>query len=221
MPAKPEADWTQVGWKVWVYNDPNIEVYSSKTHTWDQVPQDGVQFMFRYYTKGTRSWREGISGQDFYLEKDLDKNLLPRVSTFFKIGSLDTNHYRLATENAMADTTYTVDDSISKYIDNKKTLIGWKAWVVENDQLVEYNSDLYNWSQVPPFGMVRLNKYWKSGNNRWLEHISLQDIYYLDNDDQSLLKSSYNFLKNGAVIDEAKLNEITLLAYEDPERIFS
>ena len=218
MPAKPQGNWTQLGWKVWVYRDPDIESYSSKDYTWSQVPSNGLQMMLRFYTDGTRSWREMITGQDIYFEEDIAKDVIPsNVATFFKIGTNDDSKFHDALLELRADTTHTVNNTIAKYVETKKTLLGWQLWNVAG----KYSSSSHSWSDIPTFGTLMMNKYWKSGPDRWIEQISGQDIYFLNNvTDEATLISTYSFMKNGSVIDSVKLEEIHQLLLADTE-VFS
>ena len=220
MPAKPEKHWKQLGWKVWCFDGADISVYSSKTHKWRDVP-NCVQKMYRYYTNGKKSWREMIGGADFYLESDADKSLLPRTKGAFKIGYLDDGHFHDAIDLMRADSVYPVDNSIDRYVDESKELIGWTIWVVVNDELVRFSSATHTWNDVPDYGAQLMNKYWRAGEYSWIEHVTSQDIYYIDSAEQGRIREKHSFLKNGSVISEAKLSEIHALALADDEAFSS
>jgi hypothetical protein len=74
----PRKDRKLLGWKAW-YNDGRI--FRSDEFNWEDIPQDGLTVLRRYYydPRSSTKYGENWCGQDLYILDDdyRDKVLLP------------------------------------------------------------------------------------------------------------------------------------------------
>jgi len=214
MSAKPEVDWEFLGWKVWYRVAGTTTVYSSKTHVWEDLPEQGVQLLFRYYRKGSKRWREKISGDDFYVSEYSVLADLVRSNTLLKVSGTDTDStaYRNSVSTAEADTSdgRELDMSLESYTKPRKTLLGWKALYSDR----EYSK---NWSTLPDQGINFLVRYWSDGTREWKEFVGAKDLYTLNPDDELSIVQNDTRIKLGSVVTEQELSDIYQEALSDEE----
>lgn len=222
MPAETHPDWEIIGWKVWVVESTQIDVYSSKTHDWAiDVPSQGIQFMYRYrrHKLTGRLQREAISGKDFYTVDSQDR-FLAIASPFVKTGVLNTDRWYEAKAKMETDRfgDIDVDNSIDKYTSTSKRSIGWEVYAVgDNNTLAVYRSNTHTWADVPNTGILMMFRLWKDGPAKWKEAISREDIYLEDRDNETSIVGISGKLKVGSVIDPALFTQVNDLASADTE----
>jgi hypothetical protein len=225
MSAKPAADWVQLGWKAWYYRNNEIEVYSSKTHSWAELPSNGVQVVFRYYqnTSSLKKWREVLHGDDIYTESYQELFNSRLLASRVKLGVVDDKYNALrrqADAELLSDDVrnYAVDNTLSSYSRTDKILVGWKCWAVVNDSVVTYNDTTNNWlTDVPNQNILYVSKLWRAGKDKWRELVGGRDIYTLTKDDEDSIILLNSKFKQGSVIDEATLDTIEAQARADTE----
>lgn len=54
---------TLVGWIVWFCDGGDIQIFNSKQHDWADIPNIGVQYLYRIYEA---NYMEQVSGADYY-----------------------------------------------------------------------------------------------------------------------------------------------------------
>lgn len=210
MSAERCRDWQFLGFKAWYCINNEIAVFSSTEHTWADLPTTGVQAVLRYWKNNERSWREYISGQDYYFEKPEGRYLI--THPHLKVGNQDDTWFHEALSQLRAEEG-TVDNSIESYLIPNKVLVSWKAWVVEDDQLNTYESSSTEWDDVPFMDIQMLRKTYTHEGRTWNEHMIGSDVYFL------IQPSSVGnaIIKEGSVADNVILSQIYELARNDTE----
>lgn len=90
------------GWKVWYENN---FTFTSKTHKWEDIPQEGLQFLKQFWLDEDGVLRtENITGRDvFFLNNDMLESLRP-FDKKIKIGKLlDDTVFGQLMKDAKAD----------------------------------------------------------------------------------------------------------------------
>jgi hypothetical protein len=203
VPAKPRPDWVQTGWDMWYYINNNIVRYSSTSTAWKDLPSTGVQLQVRHYTNGKKNWLESISGSDFYIESEAVKEYLPINSPIFKLGTSSNECIHDAIDQQTDSASFKNDPSMTKYISDSKSLIGWTVWRANDDNVLERysSSDESNntWEAVPNTGIILLSRKFQEGNEIWDERVVGQEIYVLRRSDEADILRTYPFIKGGSM----------------------
>lgn len=221
MPFRKEADWTQLGWKVWYSDGNTIDVYSSKSSDWDSLPAVGVQGMYRYYQKGEQKWKEWISGKDLYVEDSWDLDSLKALAVNFKLGE-DTRFDLIRQAEALraTDTEWAgeFDDTMSRYTSTRKAFLGWKVWVNNNGVIQEHSSNTTSWGLLPNLqNILTMYRVYREKGTTWKERVNRENIYTEDKSQESTVTTLSTKVKTGSVISDALMSQVITQMQNDTE----
>lgn len=199
MSIKPEPGQIQTGWRLWyapagATSISQIVEYNSTDHDWViDVPKEGVQAMIRYYNNKP----EVIKSKNFYTETYADLTAIALASTNYKQGSLNTDLYYEMVALVQQVEAKIEDNTIEKYISNKKRFQGVVVFYDDNGTLA-YTKD---WNSAPNTGIIGVYRIFKEGPSEWIERLSREDLYALTREDEPSEKDLHPKLKLGSLTD--------------------
>lgn len=106
----------------------------------------------------------------------------------------------------------------------KRNLVGWKAWYVDNGKVTIYTSNTTKFDDLPQEGMQWLKRFWLYPNrtqNRIIsQEVQGQDVFSLNNCELQKLKPTLpNSLKLGVLLSSEKFGELFKTCRADREVI--
>jgi hypothetical protein len=97
---------TLIGWKLYYCTVQGVRsTYSSKDGPWELAPFQDVQYLFRYWEKDGKKWKEKLGGCDIYaLNNDQCRSIFEGDPKLVKLGTeIDSDMLLEVMREAMED----------------------------------------------------------------------------------------------------------------------
>jgi len=77
-----------IGWKAWYVIDDQTVIYKSNTNKWEDLPQEGIIIMKKYYDEDGKKTKENIASQEFYvLNNEMVEAMKTTLPNTVKLGT--------------------------------------------------------------------------------------------------------------------------------------